>query len=371
MKKAAISYQLSAISDGKDRRLKRSTLFALRLTVVLCVLCVSVVKGVTMPPEKFADGVPASAQKILVDMYQKAGREIQQMVVAPTGKTFNARRFNRARAAALAKQINGILSTVRGKTIRWSAKWSDHAYNKGLATAVQQLVKAGVSGSDIPVQGGFSQVDRRAVAVIAADMAIDLETALTDHAKRARRFLRKAAQRIVPDSEISRVVAQGAISGDVRATIRNMRGLLNVSEIDDYRRAGQQIITVGKAHMTVATYAEMLVRTRTRQATVQARSERLVANGCDLVTIVGRMSANFCTEYLGRVFSITGSDGRYPALSELPGGGPPFHPNCSKSTAAYIERFATPAQKRQSHMPDDRFLTRNAGDAQKVFSTKN
>lgn len=31
----------------------------------------------------------------------------------------------------------------------------------------------------------------------------------------------------------------------------------------------------------------------------------------------------------------------YPALAGLPGGGPPFHPNCSKGTAAYVPELVS------------------------------
>jgi len=318
----------------------------------------------------FADGIPATAEKYLADLYQTAADRISRAVTNPTGATFNARQFRNARAADLVRQIDETVARVKGVTAGWASRNLGAAYNNGLATAMQQLRKAGVSDSEMPVKGGFSQVDRRTVAVIAADMAVSLDSALSRQAKAAKRFLRATAQAIAPDSEISKVVAQGAITGDVRGTVRQMRGVLNEQQIDDYRAAGSQVIQVGKAQMTVRAYAEMLVRTRTREATVHARHERLVGNGFDLVVIVGRVSTNFCTAYLGRVFSITGGNGRYPALRDLPGGGPPFHPNCSKSTALYSERFATDAEKRHAGLSDERFVTTDAAEAQSLFNRK-
>src|SRR5207248_2252057 len=38
------------------------------------------------------------------------------------------------------------------------------------------------------------------------------------------------------------------------------------------------------------------------------------------------------------------SSDKYPAYASLPGGGPPFHPNCSKSTAPFIEALASKEQ---------------------------
>ncbi len=351
------------------------------VAALLCVLCGEASAMSRLPRiETFADGIPASAEQILVDVYQRAGQRIARMVTDPTGGTASARKFNRARAAALGTQIDGVLREVKGFTAAWAPQAAGSAFARGLRDANGQLAAAGVRLDPRTLTGSFSLIDRRTVAVIAADMAISLDAALTDQARSARRFLRAISSPAVADSRVSEIVAAGAVSGDVAATYKAMRkaiadgavatGELRAADAESYRRAGRQIITVGAAQMTVRRYAEMLVRTRTRQATVQARHERLIQHDVRLVSIVGALSENFCTAYLGRVFSIDGSDDRYPALSELPGGGPPFHPNCSKSTRAYIERFASTEQKRQGHTTDDRFVTTDQGEAQAVFDAK-
>jgi hypothetical protein len=94
----------------------------------------------------------------------------------------------------------------------------------------------------------------------------------------------------------------------------------------------------------VGYYARMVATTKTREATTKARHARLAQQGIDLVVVQGRVSVNFCTAYLNKVFSISGKHPRYPALSSLPGGGPPFHPNCTKSTSPFIEELADPEE---------------------------
>lgn len=142
---------------------------------------------------------------------------------------------------------------------------------------------------------------------------------------------------------VNRAIARGLISGDVRVAEGAIRDLFrdrNAPERESYRKLGNKIVTVGKAEMTVRAYAMTVVRTRTREATVSARHERLGASGISLVQITGNNSTNFCTAFIGLVCSLAGEqtiDGvTYPALSSLPNGGPPFHPNCSKGTAAYV-----------------------------------
>jgi hypothetical protein len=91
--------------------------------------------------------------------------------------------------------------------------------------------------------------------------------------------------------------------------------------------------------------------------------------GLDLVRIVGRISDNFCTAWLGQVFSLSGRHPTYPALAALPGGGPPFHPNCSKSSAPFIEDLADATDERvAAGDPDARKLIgMSAAEAQKAY----
>ena len=77
---------------------------------------------------------------------------------------------------------------------------------------------------------------------------------------------------------------------------------------------------------------------------VTSTNNRLAQVGIHLVAIVGLISKNFCTAYLGQVFSLDGNSSDYPPLSSLPSGGPPFHPNCSKSTRAFVVELASEKQ---------------------------
>lgn len=76
-------------------------------------------------------------------------------------------------------------------------------------------------------------------------------------------------------------------------------------------------------------YAEMVVRTTTREATSTATIGRLVEHGLGLVAIsTHEHKADECTPFDGRTFAIPGTDaakrGGYPLLTRQP----PFHPRC-------------------------------------------
>jgi hypothetical protein len=146
--------------------------------------------------------------------------------------------------------------------------------------------------------------------------------------------LRTIAEQGLGREKLNRILAGGVIEGAPVETIRTLRDELS-------KIHGETVPIVDKNGDTInyaaKDYAEMVARTQTRQATTIARHERLESNGVDLVSIVGRVSTNFCTAFLGQVFSLSGKSDKYPALSSLPGGAgpyppPPFHPHCSKST---------------------------------------
>lgn len=69
------------------------------------------------------------------------------------------------------------------------------------------------------------------------------------------------------------------------------------------------------------------------------------------MVIDGRISNNPCTAFLGKVFSLKPGHPVYPALSSIQGGGPPFHPNCTKGISAYIPELASSAQAKAA-IPD-------------------
>lgn len=311
--------------------------------------------------------MPNTADEILARYYADAAERLRKIILSPPGATDAARVFNRARAAALINQVHQIQAELKRRAVDLAGREISTAIRAGRADADAQAAEAGIRPEGGALRGSFNLIDSKAAVVVARDTAADLSKAVDSMGRVAERILRKTGQLELSESEINRVIAGGIIEGKPREAIRELRDeLRRVNEggiVEVISRNGTPI------HFEAGYYAKMVVVTKTRQAVTVARHERLGELGIDLVSIIGKVSNNFCTAFLGQVFSVSGKHPRYPALASLPGGGPPFHPNCSKGTRAYVEALANPARRALSEGLTDanKLLGMDPTRAQRAF----
>jgi hypothetical protein len=291
-------------------------------------------------------------------MNAAVAREIARLGAEPDSR---AARFALGRAAALRRQIDGIASRAKATVAPMAGTLSEQSVRQGQAQALRNLREMGVrvagNGPDASagIEQDFTVINERAVTLAAQDITARLNQSVDAYAINARAVFRSLSagplSGPVREARVSEIVAQGIISGDPRTAIREMRRAIGdnigFAELDRYRKLGNQLIEVGSATLNVRTYAEMVTRTRTREATVEASIDTQVEAGFDLGQITGANSANFCTRFLGLVVVLSGParDG-YPSIDELPDGPPPFHPNCSKSVAPYDAELSSAARTR-------------------------
>ncbi len=291
------------------------------------------------PPSN--SGLPAAAIGELTSLYAQAAARWRQAVLHPPGGSAASRAARAARAAQLSLQIDQQLVALKAGTATWIGTNLPAAMAAGLALADRQAAAAGVRPAGSPLAGSFHLVDHGTAAVLARDIAVPLAAAAGRAGERAKRLLRQTAQTDLSEADVNRVLAGGAIAGSPAEATRALR--------DELRRVAGNTVTVidrngDPINFDAGYYADMVARTKIREASVVARHGRLSSLGLDVVTIVGRVSGNFCTAFLGKAYSLSGRSERYPAYSELPAGGCPFHPFCSKSTRPFVEELASGQQ---------------------------
>jgi len=300
--------------------------------------------------------------------YDHSAQILKDIVLHPPGRSAQAQAYNQATAASRLAQVQAEIDRLKKTATSWTGTALDDCLHRGLAVADEQLGGAGVPPADLKIKRStFSMINRHAVEVLARDTVGDLHKAADSMGQTAKAALRGMAATGVTNAQVNALLAgRQMIEGRSDFAARELRQLLQ-------RVHGKTVVIQGKKgpiEFDTKYYADLVCHTKAREATCFARHERFIEHGIYVVKIIGRVSKNFCTAFLGHVYSIDARDTRYPQLESLPGGGPPFHPNCSKSTAPFIESLASAAARNHSHQDDQAAAVAAAGTtsaAQKIF----
>lgn len=226
--------------------------------------------------------------------------------------------FQKSRSEGILRQVNQILHGLNSKAHQWSMDVAPYAYRRGFNVAGDEL-----KGLDVTKSLDFgARIHTSAVAILADDIAVDLVFANQSISKNINRFIRVTQQNILQDKEISSLIAQGVVQGETRRTVSN-------TLLEEFRKRLQdeQFITINGRNFRPDKYAELIARTRTREASSQGTVNTALQYGVDLVQwSVHSQSCPICERLQGKIFSISGSNQDFPQLDNE--STPPAHPNC-------------------------------------------
>lgn len=131
--------------------------------------------------------------------------------------------------------------------------------------------------------------------------------------------------------------------------------------VEQIRRQGvKAFVDRGGNRWDLQRYAEMVARTTTREAVVQAQIERMGEQGIEYARIsTSSRPCPICAQWQGVLVTLGGKSSSLngePAttLDALPNGGPPFHPNCRHylmPEAVDFNESAGPPAKKPSNPP--------------------
>ncbi|AZG43454.1 phage minor capsid protein [Gordonia insulae] len=184
------------------------------------------------------------------------------------------------------------------------------AGNRGAAVAVGQMTAAGAASA---------MVDPYAVAAVAAE----LEQTLTASRSRIFRSVDDIYRRVIV--ETTPLAAQGAITRR-EAADRALRRLAANGVTGFIDRAGKR--------WEAASYVEMASRQATKEAAIQGHTNRLIANGHNLVIVSDvPQECEKCRPFEGKVLALK-PEGQRTTLDEAKRRGL-FHPGCRHSITRY------------------------------------
>ena len=224
--------------------------------------------------------------------------------------------FQQTRAQALLKQVNEITTILNNGVYKWAKKSLPYAYEEGIDLAAERLKALNITR----FVAYDAQIHTSAVSALIQDVSTELIIANDSMKKFFNRVILQSQQTVLQDAEISRMIAEGLIEGQARRTVSDtiLQGLRK-------QLGEERFIVINGRNYRPDKYAEMLARTRTREATSQGTINTALRYGVDTVQIDAHFEpCEYCQQFNGRVYSISGSDNDFPQLVEKP----PFHVNC-------------------------------------------
>jgi hypothetical protein len=281
--------------------------------------------------------------RLVIKLLRDAAAKCRRAILNPPGGTDSGRAFASSRAAQQLQGINRELDALNARLARVGATKVAQAYQNGLREGEQLAKDVGVAPADSAFRGSFSVVDKRRAAVLAVQVVGDLTKAVKSIKDTTGKIVRQSQAMGLDNAKINTILAGGTIEGTPRQTLQALKKEVRKAAIDG------KIVTVnGTTGVTMrfdpGYYAEMVFQTKLAETTNIATVQRLRARKINHIKVIGSNSRNFCTAFVGRVFYIgDGTDAlAFPHLRELPRGGAPFHPRCTKRYTAFVAGLQTP-----------------------------
>lgn len=187
--------------------------------------------------------------------------------------------------------------------------------------------------------GMWADIHTEAVYNIAREMQFHIEEGLAQAGRQIQRYAdtaRDEALRAAGLLTSGEKIAAGATTIDMKNRM-----------IEQLKTEGFMTVQYGQGarayRVPLDVYANMVARSTTREAGNIARENQLTENGYDLVEMTEHYpTCEVCAPLQGRVYSISGKDPRFPALSvAFSSGYHNVHPNCRHSIVPWLESLHT------------------------------
>lgn len=137
------------------------------------------------------------------------------------------------------------------------------------------------------------------------------------------RLTRATQQAVLTEGLIDFTIGEGLARGDLRKGIQALTGQLTDPLLNMVKN--KQFVQAGRYKYKASYYAELVGRTKFHDAHSVAALTQANNFNTDLVQVSSHnTTTKICQPFEAKIFSVSGRDKRFPALTETP----PFHPNC-------------------------------------------
>ncbi len=280
-----------------------------------------------LPESEPLAGVLGKRIESLSGIYQKAQEDIQKRLTQAALTDFQKFRYGE-----VLKQVNmtvqaldgaaaDVASMVVTDAYKYGADLSVAAYNRWQSTIDPYWEPANINLGN--------KLHTTAIQAVSDQMTLDLLAANQSIGQNAQRILRATQQTLLEERQVNQLIAKGLVEGGTRKEVsRALEAKLRE------QLANGQFVTINGRNYRPDYYADLVVRTRTREAVTHGSIGAMVEKGVDLVQISvhEKPCLEICQALQGKVFSISGKDPDFPRLEQRP----PFHPNCEHVVLPFI-----------------------------------
>lgn len=260
--------------------------------------------------------------KGLTEVYSSARTDI----MAQLSKAGLAQLDENRRASSLLRQVRAVVDRLDAAAGDFAANGIARGYKAGQNIAGEVLSELGVDEQP----DWDARIHTDAVDVIAKQMAIDALEKNGTITANVSRALRSTKQSTLAERQINEQIAAGLIQGETRKLTSKRIAQKLIEELGEGK-----LMTAGARQFKPEEYAELLARTRTREAVTEGILISAGQVGIDLFQVsVHDNPCARCLPYQGRIFSRSGTHPDFPPMGETK---PPFHPRCKHVMVPVLE----------------------------------
>jgi hypothetical protein len=262
----------------------------------------------------------------LVELYRQGFLNVLKVILEKEAKKQDTIYFK-----DILKQIMQILEQLDKNAAKWIEKNVPKIYQQNYIE-VMAFIKQ-LKGEVIQ-NPSFSQIHQRAVDVLAQNLYDNLRNATQFVGRKFDDYFRRASLESA---------GKKYVSGETWQQMKKdlMEKLLSKGLTGFKDRLGRE--------WRLDSYAEMVARTLTREAATVATINACKEFDIDLVRISTHYpTCHLCAPIQGKVYSLSGKDGRYPKYGE-DGVVIPRHPNCRHVLMPYIRELDPNAEETEKY----------------------
>ena len=257
-------------------------------------------------------------------------------------------------ANTILQQAQAAIAELEAQTGNFAASAIPREYNDALNEVYGYFQK---NNLQMLPPAAFARIHTDVIYGVARDLQYQIGQGLEQVGRQILRYVDSAQDNALRRAGLEATGEKFASSSTLRQMQKNMIAKLQTEGFMTVQYGSGK----GAFQVPIDAYAQMVSRSTTREAGNIARETQLTENGYDLMKMTEHFpTCNVCAALQGRVYSISGKDKRFPALSTaFKSGYRNVHPNCRHSVVPYIEELQTPEELEQEIAQSNKPLVDN------------